>query len=151
MKILIYHQYFISRDGAGGTRTYENGKALIEAGHSVTVVCGSGHSGLVSDYKNGVRSGSVDGIQVIQFDTKYSNYQSMPRRALSFLSFILRSSHLIFTLDYDLIFATSTPLTIGIPGILAKILRRKCFVFEVRDLWPELPKAMGIITNPIAL
>ncbi|MFW2124747.1 glycosyltransferase, partial [Acinetobacter ursingii] len=39
----------------------------------------------------------------------------------------------------------------GIPGIFAKWLRRKTFVFEVRDLWPELPKAMGVIKNPIIL
>ncbi|UGQ26243.1 hypothetical protein LRO55_18305 [Acinetobacter calcoaceticus] len=48
-------------------------------------------------------------------------------------------------------FATTTPLTAGIPGIFAKWLRRKPFVFEVRDLWPELPKAMGVIKNPIVL
>ena len=53
--------------------------------------------------------------------------------------------------DYDLLFATSTPLTAGIPGIVARLIRKKKFVFEVRDLWPELPKAMGVITNPLIL
>ncbi len=52
---------------------------------------------------------------------------------------------------YDLVFATSTPLTAGIPAIFARWLRRKQFVFEVRDLWPELPRAMGVITNPVVL
>ena len=42
-------------------------------------------------------------------------------------------------------------MTAGIPGIFARWLRRKPFVFEVRDLWPELPKAMGVITNPVIL
>lgn len=50
-----------------------------------------------------------------------------------------------------MLFATSTPLTAGIPGILARWLRHKPFVFEVRDLWPELPRAMGVIRNPLAL
>ena len=53
--------------------------------------------------------------------------------------------------QYDLVFATSTPLTAGIPGIIARWIKRKPFVFEVRDLWPELPKAMGILTNPFLL
>jgi glycosyltransferase involved in cell wall biosynthesis len=53
--------------------------------------------------------------------------------------------------DYDLIFATSTPLTAGIPGVAAKILRHKRFVFEVRDLWPELPREMGVIKNQLVL
>ena len=39
----------------------------------------------------------------------------------------------------------------GIPGIFARWLRGKPFVFEVRDLWPELPKAMGVIRNPLIL
>jgi len=151
MHILYYHQYFISRDGAGGTRSYENAKALIASGHKVTMVCGHGFSGLTSDYKSGVRLGVIDDINIIQFDTKYSNNQSLPRRALSFFLFTVRSARFVFSLEYDLIFTTSTPLTIGIPGILAKIFRGKYFVFEVRDLWPELPKAMGVVTNPLVL
>src|SRR5207249_2327965 len=47
--------------------------------------------------------------------------------------------------------ATSTPLTAALPGIAARWLRRKPFVFEVRDLWPELPRAMGVIRNPLVL
>jgi glycosyltransferase involved in cell wall biosynthesis len=44
-----------------------------------------------------------------------------------------------------------TPLTAGIPGLVARWLRRRPFVFEVRDLWPELPRAMGVIRNPVVL
>jgi glycosyltransferase involved in cell wall biosynthesis len=58
---------------------------------------------------------------------------------------------LVFTEQYDVLFATTTPLTAGIPGILARWLRGKPFVFEVRDLWPELPRAMGVIRNPLVL
>ena len=151
MHILYYHQYFISREGAGGTRSYENALALVKAGHNVTMVCGHSKSGLISKYKKGIRFGKIDGINVIQFDTQYSNTQSFMRRSISFFTFIIRSSRLIFTLNYDIIVTTSTPLTIGIPGIIAKVFRRKYFIFEVRDLWPELPKAMGVIKNPIIL
>mgnify|MGYP003839197285 FL=1 len=52
---------------------------------------------------------------------------------------------------YDILFASTTPLTVGIPGIFARWIRGKKFVFEVRDLWPELPKAMGVIKNPVIL
>ena len=31
------------------------------------------------------------------------------------------------------------------------MVKKKTFIFEVRDLWPELPKAMGVISNPIIL
>ena len=68
-----------------------------------------------------------------------------------FFRFAVQSSILALTYNYDLLFATSTPLTAGIPGIVGRLLRRKPFVFEVRDLWPELPREMGVITNPVIL
>ena len=69
----------------------------------------------------------------------------------SFLKFALKSVNFAFSSDYDVLFATSTPLTAGIPGIVSTVLRKKPFVFEVRDLWPELPREMGVITNPVIL
>ena len=54
--------------------------------------------------------------------------------------------------DVDLIVvATSTPLSVGVPGFLIAFLRGGRFVFEVRDLWPELPIAMGIVVTSLKL
>lgn len=128
--------------------------AAINSGHDVTMVCGSyglGNTGINHPFINGRRSGLVNGFKVIEFDLTYSNNDNFISRTLSFLSFALRSIRIVLFSQYDLIFATSTPLTAGIPGIFARWLRRKTFIFEVRDLWPELPKAMGVITNPIIL
>lgn len=98
-----------------------------------------------------MRRGLIDGIEVIQLGLAYSNHQSLPQRARIFLRYAARGIGLAMRMDYDLVFATSTPLTAGLPGIFARGLRRKPFVFEVRDLWPELPKAMGVVTNPVVL
>jgi glycosyltransferase involved in cell wall biosynthesis len=51
----------------------------------------------------------------------------------------------------DVIYATSTPLTVGIPAIVLKWLKRIPFVFEVRDQWPEVPIELGIIKNKIMI
>jgi glycosyltransferase involved in cell wall biosynthesis len=93
----------------------------------------------------------VEGIEVLEFEVGYSNSDSFVKRTAAFLTFAMRGVQVALTEPYDLIFSTSTPLTAGIPGICARWLRRKPFVFEVRDLWPELPKAMGVIRNPIVL
>ncbi|TNZ30784.1 glycosyltransferase WbuB, partial [Vibrio parahaemolyticus] len=45
----------------------------------------------------------------------------------------------------------STPLTIAIPGILYSKIKRVPMVFEVRDLWPELPIAIGALKNPVVI
>lgn len=154
MKILYFHQHFSTPRGAAGIRSYEMARRLIARGHQVTMVCGSysgGETGLEGSFVNGLRRGEVDGIQVAEFDLAYSNSDGFIRRTLLFFKFALRSIALAFREDYDVVFATTTPLTAGIPGIFPRWLRGKPFVFEVRDLWPELPKAIGVIRNPLVL
>jgi len=154
MKVLYFHQHFSTPAGAAGNRSYWMARHLVDRGHSVTMICGSyglGSTGLCGGFARGRRHGFVDGIEIIEFDMSYSNADSFLRRAVTFSRFGLRSIKVALTLDYDVIFATSTPLTAGLPGIAARWLRRKRFVFEVRDLWPELPRSMGVITNPIVL
>jgi len=129
-------------------------RRLVARGHEVTMVCGSyqgGGAGLTAPFVRGRRHGTVDGIDIVEFDLAYSNSDSLIKRAMTFAKFAARSIGLALTERYDLVFATSTPLTAGIPGICARWLRRKPFIFEVRDLWPELPKAMGVIRNPVVL
>ena len=154
MHILYFHQHFSTPQGSAGTRSYEMAQALIRAGHSVTMVCGSyaqGNTGLSMPFKKGRRRGAVDGIDVIEFALNYGNHMGFFQRLGVFLKFAVGSVGVALREHADVVFATTTPLTAGIPGIFARWLRRKPFVFEVRDLWPELPKAMGVITNPVVL
>jgi glycosyltransferase involved in cell wall biosynthesis len=154
MKILYFHQHFSTPKGSAGIRSYAMAQSLIRNGHQVTMVCGSfgaGQTGLTQPFNKGMRRGMVDGIDIIEFELPYSNSLSFLKRILIFLSFAFKSIKVALTEQYDVVFATTTPLTAGIPGIFAKWFRRKPFVFEVRDLWPELPKAMGVIKNPIVL
>jgi glycosyltransferase involved in cell wall biosynthesis len=153
VRLLYFHQHFATPQGSSGTRSYEFARALIARGYQVTVVCGAHQlSGveLPYDASRGWRRGDIDGIDVISLPLAYSNRDSLFRRGWTFLSFALRSVRLALTLDCDLVFATSTPITAVIPGLAAKWLRGKPFVFEVRDLWPELPRALGM-RNPFIL
>lgn len=154
MKVLYFHQHFSTPKGTVGIRSYEMARRLIARGHQVTMVCGSyggGDTGLVQPFVGGKRRGHVDGIDIIEFDLAYSNSDGFLKRAMTFVTFAMRSIGLALTERYDLVFATTTPLTAGIPGIFVRWLRGKPFIFEVRDLWPELPKAMGVIRNPLVL
>lgn len=154
MHILYFHQHFSTPSGATGIRSYEMAKKLISRGHTVTMVCGSyncANTGLSSPFQKGVRKGTVEGINVVEFELAYSNKDTFIKRFITFIKFALRSMLFTLTAQYDLIFATSTPLTVALPGLMGRWLRRKPFVFEVRDLWPELPKKMGVIKNPLIL
>lgn len=150
MKILYIHQHFSALSGSTGNRSYFMAKELISQGHEVLMLCGSygsGSSGLNNNFKKGFRKGVVDGINVKEFKIDYSNHLSFSQRILRFLTFLFKSSYEVLVADFDLIVCTSTPLTVGIPGLIAKFIRRKQFVFEIRDLWPDLPIAMGVISN----
>jgi glycosyltransferase involved in cell wall biosynthesis len=154
MKVLYFHQHFVTPHGAGAIRSYAMARRLIQSGHQVTMVCGSvggGNTGLGGAFVHGRRRGWVDGIDVIELDLAYSNDDGLLKRSFTFLKYAWRSVLLAMREPYDLLFATTTPLTAGIPGIVARWLRGKTFVFEVRDLWPELPRAMGVIRNPLVL
>ena len=153
MHILYFHQHFSTPQGSSGTRSYEMARALLREGHSVTMVCGSygqGKTGLIGAFRRGRRRGDVDGIDVIEFDLNYTNDMGVLRRMGVFAKFALGSIGVALREPADVVFATTTPLTAGIPGIFARFLKRKPFVFEVRDLWPELPRAMGL-RNPVLL
>ena len=154
MKVLYFHQHFSTPAGSAGIRSYGMSRRLVNRGHQVTIICGSylgSNTGLAGPFTNGQRRGVVDGIEVIELGLEYSNADGFIKRTFTFLKYVARGLKLVFTEEYDLIFATTTPLTAGIPGIVARWLKSKPFVFEVRDLWPELPKAMGVITNPFVL
>ena len=152
MHVLYFHQHFSTPEGATGTRSYEMARELVARGHQVTMVCGSSAHGctqLTEQPVSGIREGEVDGIRVVEICLPYSNHDGFAKRTLTFLRYAFRSIGIAWNTRYDLLFATSTPLTAALPGIAMRLFKpRKPFVFEVRDLWPELPRAMGVIRNP---
>ena len=154
MRIIYFHQYFSTPKGSAGTRSYFFAKQLVNSGHKVYMVCLSDdrcNSGLKKPFKNNFRKGIVDGINVIEFNCKYSNKLNLMERLLVFFKFSLRSLYFSLTTKADLIFCSSTPLSVALPGICCRWIKGTPFVFEVRDLWPELPLAMGLKVNPIIL
>lgn len=146
MRLIYIHQHFVTNEGTSGTRSYDVSRYLIEMGHAVTMICGlhdqSSFPRLPWWRLYQVRD--IEGIRVVICNAYYSNRLRVPARIWSFFKFALLST--IATIGQrrpDLIFATSTPLTVGIPGRVGAALRRVPYVFEVRDLWPEDLLAAG--------
>jgi glycosyltransferase involved in cell wall biosynthesis len=150
MNILFIHQYFTTREGTGGTRSYEFARHLVKSGHKVTMLAGAAHLRHVPAVENGgmvVRT-KIDGIDVISIRVGYSNYMGYEKRLLSFVKFMVCSTWASLWLkDIDVVYASSTPLTVGIVGWLASAWHRVPFVFEVRDLWPEYIEDFGLTKN----
>ena len=94
------------------------------------------------------RTTSEEGITVHWAPVPYAQRMGYARRVVAFLHFALAATMRAARLRGDVIFATSTPLTIAIPALLASAVRRVPFVFEVRDMWPDVPIALGAVRNP---
>ena len=93
---------------------------------------------------------NIEGINLYVIDINYSNNMTYVERIKKFVDFALHSTKVAVSIKKPtIIFATSTPLTIAIPAIISKFYHRKPMVFEVRDLWPEVPIAMGALRNPL--
>lgn len=149
MRITYLHQYFNTPAMSGGTRSYELARRLVARGHQVTMVTSDVTPGTSRD--RGWTKTIEAGIEVWWLKNPYSNKLNNLQRLKSFTRFAWHATHKAASLPTDVIFATSTPLTIAIPGILAKRRLNVPMVFEVRDLWPEVPIAMGAIRNPMAI
>jgi glycosyltransferase involved in cell wall biosynthesis len=144
MNILYLHQFFMTREGAGGTRSYEFARRFVERGHGVRMVTA------------GEGDRTVDGIRVVGVRGGYSDYMratamSNPGRMAAFARFAIGATVAALRGPRpDVIYATSPPLTMALPAIAASLRWRAPLVFEVRDLWPEAPIQMGALRNPLA-
>lgn len=145
MHILYIHQYFNTPRQPGGTRSYWISQELIKRGHQVT---------MITTARKGFEPGEqdVDGIHVVFVKNEYSQYMSAPRKVLSFANFVrLSIKEAAKQKNVDIVYATSTPLTIGYLAMRLKAKRKWPYVFEVRDLWPEFPIQIGAIKNKLAI
>lgn len=147
MKVLYFYQYFSTPKGSWGTRVYEFCKEWVEQGHEVTVVT-SIYSKSDLKAEKLIEEQIFDGIKVKVLNVYIDNKQSLVKRIWSFVKFCMLSSWYALTQKADVVVASSGPLTVGLPGLIAKKIARRKLVFEVRDLWPGGAIELGIIKNP---
>lgn len=143
MKILYIHQYFNTPNEPGGTRSYWFGRKLVEEGYTVVMITSARF-----EQKKLIERRTIDGIDVVYIKNSYDNNFGLLQRFVSFFRFMILSSYVsLIESNVNLIFATSTPLSVGFPALINFYLRKRDFIFEVRDLWPEVPIQMGAINN----
>jgi hypothetical protein len=152
LDVVYFHQYFATRRRSTGTRSYELARRLVERGHRVTIVSRDTRrlEAGREERPQGrlVAREQIDGIDVLFLNVPYANRYPPPVRLASFTAFTVAAGVAgMLERRPDIVFASSTPLTIGIAGLATARLKRVPFVFEVRDLWPAVPIELGVLRN----
>lgn len=129
---------------------YEFTRRWVKAGHKVTVVTAPYEksdiraSGFISEQW-------VEGVRLMVINTADSNRASFFRRAFNALRFALASCRIALREPCDVLIASSGPITVGIPALVAKWFKKRKMVFEIRDLWPQGAVELGKLRNPLAI
>ncbi|PZF74034.1 glycosyltransferase family 4 protein [Taibaiella soli] len=147
MHIIYIHQYFTLPSNAGGTRSYDLATRFVEAGHKVTMITSSAYLKNFAPYTQKWTVKECNGINVHILDLHYDQKQNFKQRVKAFMGFMYEASKYVAKLDADVVLATSTPLTIAVPALYKAMRHKKPFIFEVRDVWPEAPVAIGALKN----
>ncbi|MCW2831506.1 MAG: glycosyl transferase, family [Aeromicrobium sp.] len=145
MRIVYLHQYYRTPEQSGGTRSYEMARRFAAAGHEVHVI--TTHAPTRRGWPSW-ESHRVGDVEVHALPVAYDNTMGFARRLLAFAQFAVCAGGRAGRLRPDVILASSTPLTVAIPAAVAKWRSRAPVVFEVRDLWPKVPIAIGVLRNP---
>ena len=150
MKILFFYQYFTTPQGSWSTRAYEFARRWVAAGDEVTVVTSVYDKSDLRPHGM-VERFEIDGIDVRVINVRLSNKHGKLQRVATFFWYALVSSWFALTVPSDVVLASSGPITVGIPGLIARYLRRRPLVFEVRDLWPEGAIQLGVLRSRIMI
>ncbi|MFO1171406.1 MAG: glycosyltransferase family 4 protein [Hyphomicrobiaceae bacterium] len=152
MHILFLTDNFPPEVNAPASRSYEHCRDWVRQGHKVTVITGAPNfpAGRVfKGYKNRLWSReTVDGIGVIRVWTFITANAGTVLRTIDYASFMAAAfPAALLVRNVDIVVGTSPQLFTPCAGLAAAVLKRRPFVFELRDLWPASIKAVGAMGN----
>ena len=150
MRILYVHANFSTPRGSWGTRAYDFARRWIGLGHEVTIVTGAYDR---SDLRpTGLTwAGVVDGVAVRALNVRFSNRDGFGRRVATYLALGAFAAWHAARRPYDVALISCGPITLGAAALVARRVRRRTTVVEVRDLFSDGLAQLGIVRNSVAL
>ena len=157
MRVLLISQYFPPETGGTSNRLISIARGLRDAGHDVHVIAEKPNhpEGIIrKDYRGGAfDERAYEGIPVTYTWVYTHPEKNFIKRLLFYGSFMVMAvlGAMRVRGDFDVVLASSPPLFVGLSGWLAAQIKGAKFVFDVRDIWPEVAVAMGALTHPTAI
>ena len=156
MHILFLTHYFPPEVNAPASRTFENAKRWVGKGHRVTVItCAPNHPAgiLYAGYKNRlVQWDRIEGIDVLRVITFISPNEGFLKRTINYFSYMLSATFFcLLVKKVDVVLSTSPQFFCGMAGLLVSKIKRRPWVLEIRDLWPESILTVGAVKNRLVI
>jgi colanic acid biosynthesis glycosyl transferase WcaI len=156
MKILFVTDNFYPETNAPASRTFEHARIWVEAGHKVTVITTAPNfpeGKLFAGYRNRWwQRESIDGIDVVRVKTYITANEGFVKRTLDYVSFMVAAiTASPFLPRCDVVIGTSPQFFAALGASVIAKLRRRPFVFELRDLWPASIVEVGALRSGFAI
>lgn len=150
MHILFLTDNFPPEVNAPASRTFEHCKKWVSVGYKVTVItCAPNFpkGEIFPGYKNKLWSSEeIEGINVIRVWSYIAANEGFSRRILDYLSYMFSSVVAsMFVRNVDIVIGTSPQFFTVCGAYFVSVFRRIPWVFELRDMWPESIKAVGVM------
>ncbi len=152
MHILFITTYFEPDSGAAAVRLSRLARGLLARGHTITVLTTMPHYplGKIQDgyrHKFAVKE-NRDGMTVIRTWLWATSSPKISRKFISQMSFmftaLLRG---LFIKRPDVIFIEGQPVFTNFAGVLLSILKRRPYLLNISDLWPQHLLSVGALTE----
>jgi len=153
LKILFLTHFFPPEMGAAASRMHGLARWLDEWGHDITILTGFPNypTGIIPEkYKmRFIVNDKIESVNVIRTWVYATSHQSSVKRIINYFSFVFSAiiTGIIIRKRYDIIFVSSPPLFIGIAGYILSKLNKVPFVFDLRDLWPDVAVETGTFSE----
>lgn len=156
MKILFFTDNFPPESNAPAIRTMDHAREWVRLGHEVTVVTcapnfplGKVHAG----YRNKLFAREqMEGIEVVRVWSYITANEGSLKRILDYVSYMCSATvAAIFLPRPDVVIGTSPQLFAAVAAWMTAKLKRRPFVFELRDLWPETIMAIGALKKSLLM
>lgn len=151
MKILFYSHFFKPETGAASVRADYFVKALRNAGHEVLVIAPKPNYPIGKIFDGYSSKFVVKNVEenIIYLPIWFVSSHSASRRLFSYLSYFLFSLTYLLFKNYkpDVVISSSPPIFTSLAALLCSKVKKSKFIFDIRDVWPDIGVELGILTN----
>lgn len=147
MRVIYVDADFVSATGETGPRSYAFARRLLARGHDVTMLT-SDRQFALPEQSGRIRRTTLDGLGVVAVNVGFARRRSRVGRLWHHLLFALAAGWFLLRCPRpDVVYATSPPLSVILPLLAGKWLRKVPYVLEVREIWPEVPRGIDAIRS----